>query len=120
MQDAALKEFNLLDISNIEMFFIDQEDVRSEEKQAKNKQHEISDMRAQEAVLKYDAAFWSQLEEFILSKRLGSPDMRKALWPAKRIPAKIPTPFQAKRLLELLDIARGEGFKPASENGDIE
>lgn len=120
MQDAALKEFNLLDISNIEMFFVDQEDVRSEEKQAKNKQHEISDMRAQEAVLNYDATFWSQLEEFILSRHLGSPDMRKALWPAKRIPVKIPTPFQAKRLLELLEIARGEGFKPASENGDIE
>ena len=120
MQDAALKEPALLDISKIEMFFVAQEDVRSEEKQAKNKQHEISDMRAQEAVLNYDAVFWSQLEEFILSRHLGTPDMRKALWPAKRIPAKIPTPFQAKRLLELLDIARGEGFKPVSKTGDMQ
>ena len=119
MQEAALRETDLLDIDNIEMFFVSKEDERSEAKQAKNKQHEISDMRAQKAVLDYPASFWCQLEEFILTKRLGSPDMRKALWPAKRIPTKIPTPFQAKRLLELLDIALAEGFKSTIENGDI-
>ncbi len=119
MQVVADEETNLLDVDNILPFMVSIEDEKCVIKQAKIAQHDISDVEAQTTVINYGATFWVQLEDFILTKRLGSPDMRKALWPAKRIPTKIPSPFQAKRLLELLDIAKAEGFKAVSESEGV-
>ena len=116
MQKSADEEPNLLAVEKLDPFLVSKEDDQQESRIERAKQRDISDAEAQAAVVSQNAAFWCQLEEFILAHRLGSPDMRKALWPAKRIPNKIPTPYQSKRLLELLDLAKAEGFKPTAEN----
>lgn len=115
MQKSADEESNLLVAENIDAFLISKDDDRHESRIERNKQHTFSDVEAQSTVINLKAAFWCQLEEFILAHRIGSPEMRKALWPAKRIPNKIPNPYQSKRLLELWDLARAEGFKPTAD-----
>lgn len=111
MQKIALQKNSLLCIENIEKFFITKEDEFLNAKQAKNMQHDISGAEAQTIVLNYSASFWYQLEDFASMKGFLTTDMSKALWPAKRIPKCTPSPYQAKRLIELLEIAKEEGFK---------
>lgn len=119
IKQASEQEDNLLDVSSIDLYLLSADDDRCEMRQAKSSQRVVSDVEAQTIILNQGAAFWIQLEEFILTKHLGSPEMRKALWPAKRIPAKIPTPYQSKKLLELWDEAKAEGFKPiVREDGE--
>ena len=116
MQKSAEMEPELLTIEKIDAFLISKDDDCHDARIERNKQKDISDTEAQSAVINQSAAFWSQLEEFILAHRLGSPEMRKALWPAKRIPNKIPTPYQSKLLLELWDLAKADGFNPVADS----
>ena len=116
MKAAAEEEFDLLTIDNIDDYLLSADEEKSQVRQAKSAQKDISEAEAQAAVWEMGAPFWMQIEKFVLEKRLGSPEMRKALWPATR--AKLPSPYQAKRLLELLELAKEEGFKAVEENGE--
>jgi hypothetical protein len=116
MKAAAEEEFDLLTIDNIDDYLLSADEEKSQVRQAKSAQKDISEAEAQAAVGEMGAPFWMQIEKLVLEKRWGSPEMRKALWPATR--AKLPSPYQAKRLLELLELAKEEGFKAVEENGE--
>ncbi len=111
MKQKAIMTDNLIDLNAISQFLLSKDDNRIDNKFAKSVQRDISDAEAQTEVLNLGAQYWQQVELFTTSRKIGNTDMKKALWPAIRMPNKIPSPYQAKRLLELLELAKSEGFK---------
>lgn len=56
-------------------------------------------------------ATWQRIQAFAYDKRLGTPDMLKAVSVATKLPIKIPTDKQALLCIELKNIVEAEGFK---------
>jgi len=79
---------------------------------AQIKQKFISEVEAQVKVLEYGADFWKQVNSFALNKGIGSPEIMIAMNCAMRMPSKLPNTYQSLKLLEVLEMAESEGFKP--------
>lgn len=95
----------------IENYLITLDEVKTAEKTAKKEQRITNDINAQVEVVKYAADVWKRLSEFAVNNHfVGSADIA-ALSIACKIPLKIPTSVQSKKLLQLLDKAVQEGFK---------
>jgi len=111
---SKVKECSLLlNQEAMEPLMICRDDARYANKEAKSGQKVISDAEAQAVVINHGAPFWTKVNDFVLEKQIGSPDMRASLMPAMSIPRKIPNPYQSKKLLKLLEIAETEGFHAA-------
>lgn len=96
---------------------IDKNEKRTAERDAKKDQKLISDMEAQETVLKLGAQYWQNLNVFISKKKINcSIEQRKALKYAMLVPTQIPSAYQSTRLLALLQIAKQNGFN--GQGGD--
>lgn len=95
----------------IKKALITKEELMDAEKEAKSDQMVASDLEVQEKILNAGADFWKQLNDFSLKKGLVSPDDIKAFKYALKIPYEIVSPYQGRRLLNLLERAESEGFK---------
>jgi hypothetical protein len=87
------------------------EESRYEAKEAKVDQKIVTDSEIQMEVINKTAEFWVRLHDFTSVKKIGSPEFEEAIKLAKKIPYKIPNPYQCKKLLEYLERAESEGFK---------
>lgn len=113
-RDACWKSVQEIDITlpaSFSSVLIGKAEMKVAEKEAKQDQKMISGAEAQASVLEHDAGEWRKLSEFVVKKKMLSPDEITALKYACQIPSKIPSPYQSQRLLALLERALSEGFK---------
>ena len=90
---------------------IDTEDARSEGRMAKKDQKVVSGIEAQTEAVGRGSDYWMNLTRFAVQKKVGiSPEETQALKIACQIPAKLPNPYQAQRLLSLAVRVTAEGF----------
>ena len=88
------------------------EESKDEEKAAKKEQKVVSEIEIQRTVIGYGSDFWKRVREFALNKRISfTPDQMTAIKYAEMIPSKIPSSYQSKLLLALLNDAQANGFK---------
>lgn len=96
---------------NLKSCLITIDDEKAAQRSAKKEQKVVNDINAQVEVVKYTAAQWTSLSEFVVRNHLvGSRTDVSALTIACRIPEKLPNAYQSKRLLALLQKAIDEGF----------
>ncbi len=84
---------------------------RDADREAKKDQNLVSGIEAMSKVCGISADIWQRIYNFAYEKRLGTPDMLKAVMVAMKLPVKIPNEKQAILCLELQDIVKSEGFK---------
>jgi len=97
--------------TNLKSCLITIDDEKAAQRSAKKEQKVVNDINAQVEVVKYTAAQWTSLSEFVVRNHLvGSRTDVSALTIACRIPEKLPNAYQSKRLLALLQKAIDEGF----------
>lgn len=97
--------------TNLQSCLITIDDEKAAQRSAKKEQKVVNEINAQVEVVKYTAAQWTSLSEFVVRNHLvGSRTDVSALTIACRIPEKLPNAYQSKRLLALLQKAIDEGF----------
>ena len=97
--------------TNLKSCLITIDDEKAAQRSAKKEQKIVNEINAQVEVVKYTAAQWTRLSEFVVRNHLvGSRTDVSALTIACRIPEKLPNAYQSKRLLALLQKATDEGF----------
>jgi hypothetical protein len=97
--------------TNLKSCLITIDDEKAAQRSAKKEQKVVNEINAQVEVVKYTAAQWTRLSEFVVRNHLvGSRTDVSALTIACRIPEKLPNAYQSKRLLALLQKAIDEGF----------
>jgi hypothetical protein len=97
--------------TNLKSCLITIDDEKAAQRSAKKEQKVVNEINAQVEVVKYTAAQWISLSEFVVRNHLvGSRTDVSALTIACRIPEKLPNAYQSKRLLALLQKAIDEGF----------
>lgn len=107
-----IKKCNLKLSDEIENILINKDESKSAEREAKKGQKIISDAEAQTKVFELGAAFWTQVNEFVIEKQMGfTSDQEKAMKFAMKIPKQFPSPYQSIQLMSLLEEARANGFK---------
>jgi hypothetical protein len=89
---------------------IDREEIRGATRDARTLQRTDKGIEAQAEILELGAAYWSSLKRWGELNRLLSPEERKLIDIASRIPASIPNSYQSRRLLEVRARIEGEGF----------
>ena len=87
------------------------DEAKTAEKFAKKEQRVTNDINTQVEVVKYSADDWKKISEFAVNNHLVSTADIVALSIACKIPSKIPNAIQSKKLLDLLERVRQEGFK---------
>ncbi|SHJ73867.1 AIPR protein [Clostridium amylolyticum] len=97
--------------NQFEKVIIEKSEIKSAEKEARKDQKIVSDLEAQTKVLEYGPENWGRVLDFILAKKLSTPEGIAALRIATKIPLKLPNSYQCQKLLEILDIACSEGYK---------
>ncbi|GAA0719821.1 AIPR family protein [Clostridium malenominatum] len=108
---AKVRNNKILLSNKIEKVLVDKTQIQSAEKEARKDQKLISGVEAQTKVLEYGAENWKRVKEFVLVKKLITPEVFTALKVAIQIPIKLPNSYQSQKLLELLDKAYSEGYK---------
>jgi hypothetical protein len=96
---------------DIESCLIGQEEIRSAVRDAKADQRIVSDAEIMTKIVSIPAELWQNALVFAANRKLVSPDEMIALRIAGQMPGKVPTPFQCKRLLVVLERLEEEGFK---------
>lgn len=96
---------------NIEKLLISDLEQKNANKDAKKDQKLVSGIEAMSSVCAIQPEIWQAIYNFAFSKRLGTPDMLKAVLVAMKLPNKIPNEKQAQLCLELKNIVESEGFK---------
>ena len=97
--------------TNLKSCLITIDDEKAAQRSAKKEQKVVNEINAQVEVVKYTAAQWTSLSEFVVRNHLvGSRTDVSALTIACRIPEKLPNAYQSKRLLAILQKAIDEGF----------
>lgn len=87
------------------------EDSNHEKKIARKDQKLVKGIKAQEEVVKYPAQYWKRLAQFATLHKLLTPLYISALNIAEQLPNKIPNSVQSRRLLDLENQAKAEGFQ---------
>lgn len=106
----SVKEISF-ELTGIDDYLISNEDEKNEIKNAKRDQKEVNEINDQSEVVKYGASNWKRLNDFVaINNRLVSPSDVTILRIAMQIPNKLPSPYQSKKLLALLNRAIEEGF----------
>ena len=91
-------------------FLLGKEEVRSVVRDDQEKQRVADGVQAVADVMAAGAAFWSSLRVFAHTKRLTTPDDEGALTVACSMPRKIPTDWQAAKLLVVRRRCEEAGF----------
>lgn len=91
-------------------YLITIEESKKADKDAKKEQRVVNDINSQVEVVKYSADIWEKIAEFATANHLAAPSDITALSIASKLPEKIPNVVQSKRLLELLEKVKEEGF----------
>lgn len=113
-QEACWNRVKEIDIelnSSISKLMLHKDEVKSENKKAREDQSLVSGLQAQEAVINKGAEFWLELNKFVAGKRIASPSDVDALKIACKIPLKLPNSIHSQKLLILIDKAIAEGWK---------
>jgi hypothetical protein len=97
--------------SDIEACLIGRDELKVAEKEAKYDQRIDSETEIMTKVIEISQAQWQNALNFATSRRMISPDENTAMRIACQIPQKMPTPFQCKRLIVVLERLEEEGFK---------
>ncbi len=95
----------------LEKVLVSEAEKRDADRDAKKDQKFVSGIEAMSKVCGISADIWQRIYNFAHEKRLGTPDMLKAVMVAMKLPVKIPTEKQALLCLELQNIVESEGFK---------
>ena len=98
----------------LDAFLLGKEDVRSAVREDQEKQRVADGIQAIAEVMEAGVAFWSSLRVFARAKRLTTPDDEGALTVACSMPRKVPTDWQAARLLAVRRRCEEAGFSNAS------
>lgn len=96
---------------SLEKVLFSESENREANKDAKKDQKLVSGIEAMSTVCNISADIWQKIYNFAYEKRLGTPDMLKAVMVAMKLPQKIPTERQATLCLELQNLVESEGFK---------
>lgn len=107
----AVKNINYSLPRDIENYLMTLDEAKTAEKFAKKEQRVTNDINTQVEVVKYSADDWKKISEFAVNNHLVSTADIVALSIACKIPSKIPNAIQSKKLLDLLERVRQEGFK---------
>lgn len=107
---TSVKSLELKLSSSLEHLLVDITQVRADKREAKKDQRLIAGVDAQTKVIELGKDFWMDLASFLATRRLATASQARALTVACQLPAKIPNPYQAKLLLELIERARSEGY----------
>lgn len=113
-KEACWKDIKLIQMilpGSLSSCLISSESEKEEIKIAKKDQKETNDINIQMEIVKYPAEMWRRLSEYAVSHHMVSPTDVAALSIACSLPAKVPNSYQSKRLFELLEKAKEEGFK---------
>ena len=95
---------------NLSMCLITTDEQKAERRSARKEQKMVNEIYAQTEVVNYPATMWKRLAEFTVNAHMVTPSDVTALTVACALPGKIPTSYQCKRLLVLLNRAVEEGF----------
>ncbi|TRZ47921.1 AIPR protein [bacterium] len=90
---------------------VKREEFMAAKKEAKKLQITDDGIAAQSAVVQVGPRYWQILMDWAEKKNLLTPDEKKLVGIAARIPHRIPTDFQSDRLLEIRAKIEAEGFK---------
>lgn len=107
----SVQSINYRLLPEIEACLIGREERRAAEREAKADQRIDTDTEIMTKIIELPQGQWQNALSFATSRRLITPDEHTALRIACRIPEKIPTPVQCKRLLAVLERLQEEGFK---------
>ncbi len=107
-----IKEAKISLNENITNCLISKEENKKEIKSALADQEIYSDIEAQTKILEFNKDYWIKIDHFFYNNQidLNNKDL-EAINLAKQIPRKLPSGFQSKRLLSLIDCAESNGFK---------
>lgn len=94
----------------IEDCLIGQDDMRSIAREAKTDRRIELDVDAMTKVVEITSTQWRTVMDFSISKKMITPDELVALRIACQLPIKVPTPYQSKKLIALLERLYEEGF----------
>lgn len=106
----SVKQINIDLPEELDACLIEEDDAKEAEKAAKKDQKVVNDINAQVEVVKYSVDIWRKISEFAVRSHLVSPTDVSALTVACQMPAKLPSPYQSRRLLALLEKVKNEGF----------
>lgn len=95
---------------NIKECLIDKTEAKAEGREARNDQRTINSINSQTEVVNTKPEIWKHLLQFCQQNQMISRTDAIALTCASKIPINIPNPRQCKRILELLEKAKEEGF----------
>ena len=84
-----------------EQFILDKSEVKSDERDERDKQRVTDGLEALSDVMNAGAEFWVRIRQFATARRLATPEDVTALGRACTMPAKLPSDWQAIRLLAL-------------------
>lgn len=108
----SVKKCSIVLSSDIERVLQSKNENRQDEKEAAKDQNLVSEFEVQKQVLEFGSDYWKELLAFCTEKKMRLlPDQQKALIYAVRIPTQIPSAYQSKKLMQLLDAARANGFR---------
>jgi hypothetical protein len=107
----SVQEISVQLSGDIEGALISKEQIKIAIKDAKADQRIISDAEYQTKVIALLPEQWKKTMDFVVQRRLITPDELTALKIACQLPNKLPTPTQSRKLLAVLSRAESEGFK---------
>lgn len=107
---TEVKKISMRLPKDIESCLITIGEQKAAQRSAQKEQKITNEIYAQTEVVKYPIEMWKRLAEFTVNNHMVTPIDVTALTIACKIPSKIPSTYQCKRLLALLHKAVEEGF----------
>jgi hypothetical protein len=105
-------DFELLPVLRKEL--ADTDEIKTEEKNARQRQEMDAGIEAQKKVVELGSVFWIELLSWGSVRSLLTPDEKGFVSVGGRIPRKIPSEAQSIRMLQILERMQEEGFKVAA------
>lgn len=107
---SEVKKISIQLPRELENCLISANEQKQEQRTAQKDQKVVNEINSQTEVVKHSADMWKRLSEFVVNHHMVTPSDVTSLSIACKIPSKIPSPYQCKRLLALLESAIEEGF----------
>jgi len=101
-------------VPGLDAFLVDKANARAGDREQREGQRVTDGLAAVTEVVNLGGAFWQRLRTFAGSRRLTSPDEDSALAIACSVPRRIPTDWQASRLLAVKKRCEEAGFEEQS------
>ena len=92
-------------------FMENKDQIKASKKESRDDQEIVMGLHAQEQIIKFDGSIWKQIfADASKLKLIASQEEASALKTAMKIPSRVPTDFQCKTLLKLLERLRENGY----------